>query len=81
MILGMIGSGRSQLQSTIAVASATGSQSPFPHHPCTCSGGLWYNEDGSFGCDHVKMPPDDPRTQACVNHSIALLLLELASEL
>jgi len=37
--------------------------------------------DGSLVCDHEVTPANDERTRFCVNHSLALLLLELAYEL
>jgi hypothetical protein len=73
----------SHLQTTLASSSA-GVQSEvpvFPHHPITCSGTLSYEADGQFSCEHASAPPGDARTQLCVDHSIAILLLELAQEL
>jgi hypothetical protein len=72
------------LQSTLSSASAgtDGGRLVAPHHPITCSlGELRYEDDGSFSCDHAVVEPHDPRTQACVVHSIALLIIELATEL
>ena len=65
-----------------ALASeSTGSRWPpmEPHHPITCRGPLWFYEDERFACEHVTVPPDDPRTKAALNHTVAVLLLELAA--
>lgn len=72
-----------QLQSTCSAATAGCSTNPenMVHHPITCTGNLAYDEDGSLSCDHQKMEPDDPRTQAVLNHSMALLIIELAMSL
>jgi len=71
------------LQATLSLSSASGpDESPVrPHHPITCSSPLRYEEDGTFACGHAAVPPGDPRTQSCVDHTIALLLLELVQEL
>ena len=75
--------GAVNLQATLAASSATGTWEPFilPHHPITCTGSLTYDDDGSFSCEHSSVPPGDLRTQYCVDHSIALLLIELSREL
>jgi hypothetical protein len=78
------GTAQVTLQSTLSLASTgtDGGRSVAPHHPITCSvGELRYEDDGSFSCDHAVVEPHDPRTQACVVHSIALLIIELAKEL
>ncbi len=71
------------LQATLSLSSATGPDQPAvrPHHPITCSSPLRYEEDGTFACGHVAVPPDDARTQSCLDHTIALLLLELVQDL
>lgn len=70
------------LQATLSAASASVNQvPPFPHHPVTCSGELRFNEDNSFECDHARAEPGNERTQHCITHSIALLLINLAREL
>lgn len=74
---GMMG-GTAQLQSTLSAASSTSDCPIQPHHPITCTSKLYYEEDGTFCCEHASAPPDDPRTQQCVIHSVALLLIELA---
>jgi len=71
------------LQATI-IATTAGSGEPviYPHHPITCRDGkLYYEEDGSFHCEHASVGADDLRTAQSVTHSIALLLIELASNL
>jgi hypothetical protein len=75
--------GAVNLQATLAASSATGAWDPFvlPHHPITCTGSLAYGDDGSFSCEHSSAPPGDLRTQFCVDHSIALLLIELSRQL
>jgi len=52
-----------------------------PHHPITCGGDLRYDDDGCFHCEHATAPADDVRTQFCLDHSVALLLIELSAEL
>ncbi len=81
VIPGMVGSGNTQLQSTIAAASSMGAPEINPHHPITCQGPLYYDEDGTFRCNHATAPPDNHRTQQCVTHSIALLIIELGMKL
>ena len=65
-----------------AIASATSSDSKLPpgvgHHPITCQGKLFLEDDGRFSCEHFEVPSDDPRTHAAVVHSVALLLIEEA---
>ena len=74
------GDGSINLQTTLSASSA---MSPpegavIPHHPITCPGELAYDDDGSFACEHGAVPPGDVRTQYCIDHSIALLLIELS---
>jgi len=70
--------GSVDLQATLAAASGD-AVTYLPHHPISCAvGELRLEEDGSFNCDHSKMPPDSPRTQTCINASIAILLFEEA---
>lgn len=72
------------LQATLSLSSATGADEPAvrPHHPITCStSSLRYEEDGTFACSHAEVPPGDRRTQSCLDHTIALLLLELVENL
>lgn len=74
-------SGNSQLQSTIAAATAAGHSDVLPHHPITCGDKIYYEEDGTFRCEHATSPPENVRSQQCVTHSMALLLIELAMQL
>ena len=72
------------LQATLSLSSATGADgsSVEPHHPITCATSpLRYEQDGSFACGHATVPPGDRRTTQCLDHTIALLLLELVAEL
>lgn len=71
-----------QLQSTCSAATSGLGELPpgVPHHPITCTSKLYYDEDGSFSCEHGTVPGDDPRTQSCVIHSMALLIIELGME-
>jgi hypothetical protein len=71
------GDGSINLQATLSASSA---MSPpegvsIPHHPITCTSTLRYDDDGTFGCEHADVPPGDVRTQFCIDHSIALLLI------
>ena len=78
LIPGMVGLSNSQLQSTISASTSGTPPEVIPHHPITCTGNIYYDEDGTFRCDHSSAPPDNVRTQQCVTHSIALLLIEMA---
>lgn len=71
------------LQATLSLSSATGpDEEPVrPHHPITCSSPLRFEDDGTFACSHARVPPGDGRTQSCLDHTVALLLLELVQEL
>lgn len=68
------------LQLTLATANATTPTSGRPHHPIACASVLHLDEDGTFGCEHAEVPAGDQRTQGCIDHSIAILLLELLHE-
>ena len=71
------------LQATLSLSSASGTDEPVvkPHHPITCSSSLRLEEDGTFACGHAEVPPGDRRTQSCLDHTVALLLLELVENL
>lgn len=70
------------LQATLSASSAVAHEkNPVPHHPCTCNGRLYFTEDNRFGCEHVEVPADDPRTQSCVNHSISILIFEVLHDI
>lgn len=66
------------LQATLSASSA-GGDSPVQgkHHPITCPEELELDEDG-LRCPHASVPADDERTLACVDHTVAILLIELA---
>lgn len=71
------------LQATVSAATAGQSdyESVLPHHPITCTAGLFFDEEGELYCDHAKAPKGNKRTQASLNHSMAILIVELASQL
>jgi hypothetical protein len=75
--------GELNLQATLSLSSATGpDDNPVrPHHPITCSSPLRFEDDGTFACTHASVPPGDVRTRSCLDHTVALLLLELVQEL
>lgn len=81
--MNFIAHGTLNLQATLSASSATGPWETFvvPHHPITCGGDLRYDDDGCFHCEHATAPADDVRTQFCLDHSVALLLIELSAEL
>lgn len=67
------------LQVTLASANGNSGDTSLPrHHPINCSSEvLWLEEDGRMGCDHGPVAADDPRTQACIDQSVAILLIEI----
>ena len=67
----------------VALCSAAGPEDApvAPHHPITCPSPLRFEEDGTFACHHASVPPGNVRTQLCLDHTVALLLLELCQEL
>lgn len=67
------------LQALLATASH-GPVAHHPHHPVTCSVNepLSLTDDGALHCPHTSTPPNDHRTRECINHSVALLIIELA---
>ena len=70
------------LQATLSSSSVTDAPATVqPHHPITCASTLRLEHDGSLACEHAEAPGDDPRTRFCLNHSLALLLMELALDL
>lgn len=73
--------GQINLQATLSASSASSVHPVIqPHHPITCPGQLALYEDGSLACDHARTDPGDPRVHDCLNHSVALLIVELASQ-
>lgn len=82
MFTPMDASGSVNLQATISSATAShNGEMVLPHHPITCSAGLYFDEEGVMSCDHAKTEKGEYRTQAACNHSLAILLIELASKL
>ena len=75
--------GTLDLQATLSSVTAGGDQIDMvhPHHPITCCGRLRYETDGTLACEHTAAPLDDLRTMHCLNHSVAMLLMELAQQL
>ena len=73
--------GSLKLQATLSSSSSGTGDPVSPHHPITCNTDLRLETDGSLWCDHSAAPPDDVRTQFCIDHSISLLLMELSSYL
>ena len=70
-----------KLQATLSSSSSGTGEVLAPHHPITCSSSLRFEEDGTFACGHAAVPPGDIRTQSCLDHTVALLLLELCQNL
>jgi hypothetical protein len=77
------GDGSVNLQATLSASSALSPlEAPTsPHHPITCPSQLAYDEDGTFACEHTEVGPGDVRTQLCIDHSVALLIIELSKAL
>jgi hypothetical protein len=74
--------GTINLQATLSSSTACNSLAEGrPHHPITCTSELRLETDGTFTCEHASAPSGDTRTQFCINHSVALLLIELAQQL
>jgi len=66
------------LQATLSASSSGLGDPVAPHHPITCSSSpLRLADDNSLACEHVRVPAGEPRTQACLDHSMAILLIEL----
>lgn len=65
------------LQANLAAMTSMGTYNVSPHHPLTCTHGeLAFYEDGRFACEHAEVPPDDLRTQAALDSTVAILLFE-----
>ncbi len=74
--------GSVNLQATLSSSSVVEQTEPArPHHPITCPTELRLEEDGTFSCEHASVPPGDVRTQLCLDHTVALLLIELSQRL
>jgi hypothetical protein len=71
------------LQATLKSSTVPGivTEPVHPHHPITCAGKLRLERDRTFSCEHATAPARDERTQACLDLSIAVLLIELAQAL
>lgn len=70
------------LQGTLSAASAVAGHPVSPHHPITCSSDLRFEPDGQFACPHASVPAtSDLRTRQCLEHSISILLIEMAVKL
>lgn len=65
----------------VSASSGMGGVLPIPHHPVTCYGNLRFDEDGTLACDHTEVEAGDGRLKAALTHSVAILLIELASKL
>lgn len=79
----MGGSGGISFQATCNAVSMTQSDELpiLPHHPLSCAGTiLRYHEDGTMECEHAVTWPNDPRGRKAVDHSLAVLLIEIARE-
>lgn len=71
--------GKINLQATLSVSSAGAPAEPVvPHHPITCTSTLELHEDGRLACEHAEVPADDQRTRHCLQHSVAILIIECA---
>lgn len=69
------------LQANLAAMTSMGGYSVSPHHPLTCThGDLFFDETGRFGCEHVDVPSDDPRTQSALDATVAILIVECLDE-
>ena len=70
------------LQITLAASNGAVVGMGWPnHHPISCrSDVIVLEEDGRMGCEHGYADAGDPRTQACIDQSIAILLIELAAQ-
>ena len=64
-----------------ALSSGTSDQSLIgeikgPHHPITCPGDLYVDEDQTIRCIHSTAPGSNPRNQAIFDASIAILIFQ-----
>lgn len=69
------------LQRTLATYSTEIGPTVLPHHPICCVESIAYEEEGSLSCPHAEVPADSERVQSAVRHSIALLIIELATQI
>lgn len=73
------GDGTLNLQGTLSSATADTSLAGTikgTHHPITCTGPLYMDEDDTMRCDHATAPSDNPRNQAILDATIAILLFQ-----
>jgi hypothetical protein len=71
--------GQINLQATLSASSAGSGNDVTPHHPITCTGELEVDlEAGEFRCPHAGVPLADERAVYCLQHSVAILLIEMA---
>ena len=75
------GTGLQEILSAQSALVHTSDSPVSPHHPVTCSSELSYDDDGRLACEHTVAPPEDLRTQYCLQYSVALLLIELVNQL
>lgn len=75
VILGV--NGMVNLQASLA-SQTWGPEEVFPHHPIMCLDRLELDEDG-LRCPHAGTSLTQRRTVECLNYSIALLLIEIAT--
>lgn len=69
------------LQATLSASSAGADDTVIsPHHPILCTDQLEYHPDGRFSCPHAEVPENDPRTRDVLQHTIAILIMEMAAE-
>ena len=68
------------LQATLSSSSSGLGEPVKPHHPLSCTSALELGEDNSLACEHARVPAGDPRTQACLDHSVAILLIEMLQQ-
>jgi hypothetical protein len=75
--------GAVNLQATLKSSTVPGivTEPVHPHHPITCAGKLRLEHDRTFSCEHATATCRDRRTRACIDLSIAVLLIELAQAL
>lgn len=68
------------LQSTLAAATSDTSllgKFTGTHHPIACANGeLYLDEDNTMRCNHSSAPPENPRNQAILDASIAILIFQ-----
>lgn len=67
------------LQGTLSSSTADNSlagELKGPHHPITCTTQLYLDEDNTIRCEHSTAPPDNPRNQAILDCTIAILIFQ-----